>query len=345
MRPIAHRSWPSKRLREGGDPKSGELNSSGGGGEEKSRGQEAAKSVEPALPIAVRRWPQQRKIKEESPRRKDPEEENKRLAPERGGGGNERPKPTSLMMFEMDRARTKKRKSEPVPQPRMELSIIPRQSWQEARRRVKQAQERFEALRQKLEAKGTVRPDTAAMKQMRIDKQWVNQEHRSHGHVPGVEVFDVFSFRAELLIVGLHNHVQAGIGFLPESQSPLGRAIATSIILSGGYKDNRDNGDEFEYCGSGGNNAVSVRDEKARDQELTRGNLALANSVDLNIPVRVIRGRPSAFTPSRKEYRYDGLYDAVRCHKTEGANGCQVFKFLMRRCPGQPSLPLKNKTR
>ena len=48
---------------------------------------------------------------------------------------------------------------------------------------------------------------------------------------------------------------------------------------------------------------------QSKDQELTRGNLALSRSVETGNPVRVIRGYKlrSPFAPD-EGYRYDGLF-------------------------------------
>ncbi len=57
-------------------------------------------------------------------------------------------------------------------------------------------------------------------------------------------------------------------------------------MLSGGYEDDEDLGDEIIYTGHGGQeNKIQVR-----DQELTRQNLALAISAQQGLPVRVVRG-------------------------------------------------------
>jgi euchromatic histone-lysine N-methyltransferase len=49
----------------------------------------------------------------------------------------------------------------------------------------------------------------------------------------------------ELCVVGLHMQIQAGIDYLSKSMCSNGEPIATSVIVSGGYKDDMelDDGD------------------------------------------------------------------------------------------------------
>ncbi|KAM4105916.1 hypothetical protein ACB094_04G028100 [Castanea mollissima] len=56
----------------------------------------------------------------------------------------------------------------------------------------------------------------------------------------------------ELCVVGLHGQAQAGIDYVPASQSSNGKPIATSIIVSGGYEDDEDVEDVIVYTSQGG---------------------------------------------------------------------------------------------
>jgi putative restriction endonuclease len=102
---------------------------------------------------------------------------------------------------------------------------------------------------------------------------------------------------------------------------------AESIVVSGGYEDDQDFGDEIIYTGQGG------RDESGKqvaDQTLTRGNMALAKNEIDNLPVRVIRGahKGNAFAPE-SGYRYDGLY-RVDSHWHEiGKAGFKIYRFKL----------------
>ncbi|KAE8735122.1 Histone-lysine N-methyltransferase, H3 lysine-9 specific SUVH4 [Hibiscus syriacus] len=62
------------------------------------------------------------------------------------------------------------------------------------------------------------------------------------------------------------------------------------------------------------------------------------NSVDLGVPVRVIRGHESASSYSGKVYTYDGLYKVVQYWAEKGISGFTVFKYQLRRLEGQSIL-------
>ena len=123
---------------------------------------------------------------------------------------------------------------------------------------------------------------------------------RIFGHVPGYPIGSSFLSRAGLSKAGVHPPTQAGI-------SGSGKEGADSIVLSGGYEDDRDYGNIIIYTGQGGRHPDSGK--QIENQELTRGNLALAISELKGYPVRVIRGANHFSDLSPKSgYRYDGLY-------------------------------------
>jgi putative restriction endonuclease len=145
---------------------------------------------------------------------------------------------------------------------------------------------------------------------------------------PGVPIGTTFRTRQEVYDAGVHLHTQAGIaGTHP---------AAASIVLSGGYSDDVDLGDEIFYTGYGGRDSNSGR--QVADQELKSWNLALSRNGDLGIPVRVVRGRDPAnpFAPS-SGYRYDGLYDVVSFTPAEGRDGYRIFHYRLIRRPEQTS--------
>jgi len=118
----------------------------------------------------------------------------------------------------------------------------------------------------------------------------------------------------------VHTQTQAGI-----SGSQL--EGADSIVVSGGYEDDQDFGDEIIYTGHGGRDSSG---KQIADQTLTRGNLALAKNEIDNLPVRVIRGahKGNLFAPE-VGYRYDGLY-RVESHWIElGKSGFNVYRFKL----------------
>lgn len=148
----------------------------------------------------------------------------------------------------------------------------------------------------------------------------MGKNERIFGHIPGVAVGDKFSTFAELNAAGLHRPSQGGISSAENDG-------ADSIVVSGGYEDDMDFGDEIVYTGQGG------RDESGKhvkNQELVRGNLALIKNELEGLPVRVIRGahKKSSFAPI-SGYRYDGLY-RVDSHWSEtGKSGYKVWRYRL----------------
>ncbi|CAM0951106.1 unnamed protein product [Alopecurus aequalis] len=184
----------------------------------------------------------------------------------------------------------------------------------------------------------------------RIDIEAINAIKKSYegytkpgpivGNVPGVDVGDEFHFRVELSMVGLHRPYQGGI----DTTKVNGVPVAISIVASGGYPDELSSSDELIYTGSGGKASGK---KEAEDQELKRGNLALKNCIETKTPVRVTHGfkgqsKGEAGHSKSKQvstYTYDGLYVVKDCWQ-EGEKGSMVFKYRLKRIPGQPELAL-----
>ncbi|XVF28506.1 hypothetical protein REPUB_Repub15cG0035200 [Reevesia pubescens] len=181
------------------------------------------------------------------------------------------------------------------------------------------------------------RGDLRAAALMRDRGLWLNRDKRIVGAIPGIEVGDIFFFRMELCVVGLHGQVQAGIDTLPASQSSNGEPIATSIIVSGGYEDDEDSGDSIVYTGQGGQDKFG---RQSVNQKLEGGNLALERSMHYGIEVRVIRGIKNVHENrvSSKVYVYDGLYKILDCWFDMGKSGFGVFKYRLSRMEGQPEM-------
>ncbi|XP_071730842.1 histone-lysine N-methyltransferase, H3 lysine-9 specific SUVH6-like [Rutidosis leptorrhynchoides] len=159
---------------------------------------------------------------------------------------------------------------------------------------------------------------------------------KTYGPVPGVEVGDEFQYRVELTLVGIHRVFQAGIDYVKQGK----HIVAVSIVASGGYDNEVDKPDCLVYSGAGG----VTKDKTFFDQTLERGNLALKNSMDLKIPVRVIRGYKASSDLKSKimtTYIYDGLYTVDRYWQEPGPNGNLVYKFELKRNAGQPELALR----
>lgn len=118
----------------------------------------------------------------------------------------------------------------------------------------------------------------------------------------------------------VHRQLQAGIC----GTEKLG---AQSIVVSGGYEDDRDLGDEIIYTGQGGR---SESGQQVRDQALTLGNAALATSLTTGTPVRVIRGSKgdSQYSPTAG-FRYDGLFRVEDCWHDHGQSGYLVWRYRL----------------
>lgn len=155
---------------------------------------------------------------------------------------------------------------------------------------------------------------------------------RIFGELQGLNEGDNFRNRLELSQSGVHKPIQAGIS---GSQNE----GADSIIVSGGYEDDEDYGDIIIYTGQGGRDLSTGK--QVTDQELVRGNLALAESCKNGLPVRVIRGayRKSSFAPE-EGYRYDGLFRVEDYWKEKGKSGFIVWRFRLRKIEGE----LKNQS-
>ncbi|KAI9194166.1 hypothetical protein LWI28_003672 [Acer negundo] len=180
------------------------------------------------------------------------------------------------------------------------------------------------------------RGDLMAASVMRDHGLWLNRDKRIVGPIPGILIGDLFFFRMELCVVGLHGQAQAGIDYLPGSQSASGEPIATSIIVSGGYEDDEDGGDVLVYTGHGGQDKLN---RQCEHQRLEGGNLALERSMHYGIEIRVIRGiKKYEGSVSNKVYVYDGLYKILDCWFDVGRSGFGVYKFRLVRIVGQPEM-------
>ncbi|XP_057772171.1 histone-lysine N-methyltransferase family member SUVH9-like [Salvia miltiorrhiza] len=194
------------------------------------------------------------------------------------------------------------------------------------------AEDEKERRRDALAAHRRTRGDLRAAAIMRERGLWLNRDKRIVGSMPGVFVGDVFFFRMELCVIGLHGQAQAGIDYVPSSQSSNGEPIATSIIVSGGYEDDEDAGDVIVYTGHGGQDKNS---RQVVHQKLECGNLALERSMNYGVEVRVIRGFKYEGSASGKVYVYDGLYKIIDTWFDVGKSGFGVFKFKLIRIENQ----------
>lgn len=176
----------------------------------------------------------------------------------------------------------------------------------------------------------------------------VPAHHR--GPIPGVEVGMSWMYRMQAAESGVHRPHVAGIHGREND-------CAYSLVLSGGYEDDIDNGDEFLYTGSGGRDLSGNKRTAGQscDQELLRMNKALALNCNckLNmvngaeakdwkggIPVRVVRNyklkKHSKYAP-KDGNRYDGIYKVVRYYPQKGKSGFFVWRYVLRRDDPAPA--------
>jgi hypothetical protein len=153
---------------------------------------------------------------------------------------------------------------------------------------------------------------------------------RLFGDIQGIPVGTTFRDRKSLAEAGVHRPLQAGI-------SGAGQEGADSVVVSGGYEDDQDRGDEIVYTGHGGNDPSSGN--QIADQTLTRGNLALFTNRLRGLAVRVIRGAygESSYAPSAG-FRYDGLCYVADAWPDQGKSGYTIWRFKLVREPSAPPL-------
>jgi predicted restriction endonuclease len=153
-----------------------------------------------------------------------------------------------------------------------------------------------------------------------LDVGLQTQKFDGFGHPPCVPVGAIFPDRKALAAANVHRPRQAGIWGKQDEE-------AKSVVVSGGYPDDEDYGDEIIYTGQGG----QTEGRHTHDQELTRGNAALVNSIASGRPIRVIRGagRHSRFAPP-VGLRYDGLYRVEEQWSDKGVSDFLVYRFRLR---------------
>ncbi|KAL1802476.1 hypothetical protein DCAR_0934044 [Daucus carota subsp. sativus] len=197
------------------------------------------------------------------------------------------------------------------------------------RRRLSQVEEAREAPNGSIK-----RPDLKAGNVLMSKGVRTNMRKRI-GATPGVEIGDIFFFRFEILVVGLHGQSMGGIDTLITKGGKGDDSLAISIVSSGYYDDDTEDKDVLIYSGQGGN-PIS-KEKEASDQKLEKGNLALERSLHQANEVRVIRGMKDPMNSSVKIYVYDGLYTIKESWLEKGKSGCSVFKYKLVRLPGQRS--------
>lgn len=151
------------------------------------------------------------------------------------------------------------------------------------------------------------------------------------GEIKDVLPGKAYPDRVAVRAAGLHRHGQAGI-------SGNYRDGADAIVVSGGYKDDRDHGDWILYTGQGGRDSTG---RQVEDQTLSRGNKALVLSEERGLPVRVIRGAGGDPVQSPATgYRYDGLFSVVRHWIEDSIDGPLIYRYELRKLSGEGSWTL-----
>jgi putative restriction endonuclease len=135
------------------------------------------------------------------------------------------------------------------------------------------------------------------------------------GEIEGVSEGQIFENRRELHDANVHRGLMRGIG-----------ARGASIVLSGGYADDKDYGDEIIYTGEGGRDSSTGL--QVSDQTLTGGNLALYNHFREGNPIRVSRGSnaDSSYAPPNG-YQYGGLFRIENVWKDIGRDGYKIWRY------------------
>ncbi len=156
----------------------------------------------------------------------------------------------------------------------------------------------------------------------------------SFGEIPGFPEGSMFDSRDEVRKAGLHSKPVDGISCIFGSP-------ADAIVLSGGYIDDKDEGDYILYTGQGGQDPGTKK--QIRDQVLEKGNLGLMMSKDRGIPIRVIRGssHKSIHSP-KKGYRYDGLYSIDEAFTEKSVDGPWIWRFGIRKIQSDEVVPWSN---
>jgi putative restriction endonuclease len=145
------------------------------------------------------------------------------------------------------------------------------------------------------------------------------------GEINGIEEGQWFEGRKEMMATSFHRSWGAGI-------DGNGKEGTAAIVLSGGYEDDFDSGDEIIYTGAGGNDPNTGKQIEDQTWE-NRGNAGLLRSMNEGLPVRVIRGfnHKSDFSPIRG-YSYAGLYSVVDAWEERGKSGFKICRFRLEYC-------------
>lgn len=142
------------------------------------------------------------------------------------------------------------------------------------------------------------------------------------GTIDGIPEDHIFNDRREMMPSSFHRNWAAGI-------DGNGTEGVAAIVLSGGYEDDEDNGDEIIYTGAGGNDSNTGKQVEDQTWQ-NKGNAGLRVSMDKGLPVRVVRGSKHKSNYSPKEgYQYAGLYSVVDAWEEIGKSGYKICRFRL----------------
>ncbi|MDJ0344955.1 YDG/SRA domain-containing protein [Streptomyces sp. H10-C2] len=145
-----------------------------------------------------------------------------------------------------------------------------------------------------------------------------NKSAVSFGDIPGVAEGMVFSGHSEMNKLGVHRQSGRGISGT-EAEG------VDSIVLSGGYVDDRDDGDVILYTGR----------DKQDDRKRLVEDMPLAGSPNAGFLVNMAKGYPIRVIEGfevkggSKKYRYRGLYRAVDGWDSIGIDGWRIWQFKL----------------
>tara|TARA_R110002153_G_C13325174_1_gene497430 strand:+ start:171 stop:851 length:681 start_codon:yes stop_codon:yes gene_type:complete len=154
------------------------------------------------------------------------------------------------------------------------------------------------------------------------------------GTPPGVKAGDIFPDRMSLKDQGIHRYTVHGIDGSKEGSS--------AIVLSGGYEDDLDYGDEILYTGEGGN-VDGI--QKAHQSFNSPGNKGLLISYQKKLPIRVIRSwkHNSPFSP-KSGYKYCGLFEIIEEPKiVTGKSGYKICRYRLKKIDSEYNTDLSVK--
>lgn len=145
------------------------------------------------------------------------------------------------------------------------------------------------------------------------------------GEIDGVPEGRWFTGRKEMMPSSFHRNWGAGI-------DGNGTEGTSAIVLSGGYEDDEDHGDEIIYTGAGGNDPSTGKQVEDQSWE-NKGNAGLLMSMDQGLPVRVTRGHQhkSEYSPE-SGYTYAGLFTVTEAWLEDGISGFKICRFRLLYC-------------